>query len=167
MSSTLNTLYTQLAALFGPVDDDWRGLVERIISDLATGINGHNVAAYADGGLTPGSLVVYTRALAAGASADYDHVLAGPAGATYEVLEVTAQKRAANGGATDSVTLKKGSAIVTTTALDLNIADRTMARATLIDDANSTFAVGDTIRLTTVQGTNAACLVTVIFVRRS
>ena len=123
----------------------------------------HPIGTVADAQAGVGLMVVFTRDIADAATADYDIVLTEK----VEVLEVIVQKRGSAGGAANTVQLKKGATAVSD-AISINIADATAARQTTIDDAQSTYAIGATLRLAVVKaGGNAACHVTVIGVTRA
>jgi hypothetical protein len=79
----------------------------------------------------------------------------------FEVTEVTVQKRGGAGAASNTITVKK-SATAITDAIDMNVADKVVKVAATIDDAASTFAAGDTLRVSRAKsGGNAQCLVIV------
>jgi hypothetical protein len=86
-----------------------------------------------------------------------------------EIVDVLIQKRAANGGASDTIQLKDGSDNVITDAISININDKTRATWTTIDDAFSTLAAGATLKVvkTKASGANVACLVEVVCIRRA
>lgn len=107
--------------------------------------------------------LVATYNIADAASADYDVVVPEK----IEVIDAWAQKRAANGGAANTVQVKNGANAITN-AMDLNINDTTLARATTIDDAQSTIAAAGTLRFAVVKaGGNAACMAAVKYVKRA
>jgi hypothetical protein len=79
----------------------------------------------------------------------------------FEVTEVVVQKRGGAGAASNTITVKKGATAISD-ALDMNVADKVLVRASTIDDAQSTLAAGDTLRGSRAKsGGNAQCLVTV------
>lgn len=82
----------------------------------------------------------------------------------FELLDVVCQKRGA-AGAANTVQVKKAATAITDAiacATDTNV-----TRAGTIDDAQSTFAVGDTLRITVTRAAgNAACQVWVKGLRR-
>jgi hypothetical protein len=79
----------------------------------------------------------------------------------FEVTEVVVQKRGGAGAASNTITVKKGATAISD-ALDMNVADKVLVRASTIDDAQSTLAAGDTLRVSRAKsGGNAQCLVTV------
>lgn len=61
-------------------------------------------------------------------------------GVVYDAFAV------ANGAAAGTCTVSKAGAAITD-AIDVNNADTTLTRAATIDDANSTFAIGDVLRV--------------------
>lgn len=79
----------------------------------------------------------------------------------FEVLEIAVQKRAGAGAASNTITVKKGATAISD-AMDMNVADKAIVRASTIDDAQSTLAAGSTLRVSRAKsGGNAACLVVV------
>lgn len=82
----------------------------------------------------------------------------------FELLDVVCQKRGA-AGAGNTVQVKKGATAVSDAiacATDTNV-----TRASTIDDAQSSFAVGDTLRITVTRAAgNAACQVWLKGLRR-
>ena len=99
------------------------------------------------------SPVILTIAITTDATGNLDTV----APFAFELLDVVVQCRAANGSG--SVTVKKTAAVITDAiAMATNNA---IARAGTIDKTNSTFAAGDTIRLT-ANGANDRGLITII-----
>lgn len=81
------------------------------------------------------------------------------------VIDVWAVKTGGAGGAANTVqVLSTASAI--SDALDINIADTTVARANLINDANHLIPAAGVLRVTrTKAGGNAACIVYVLAVK--
>lgn len=101
--------------------------------------------------------------IADAASADYDIAVLEK----IEVLDIVAQKTAANGGAANTVQAKSTAAAISD-AMSLNINDTTLARAATINDANSTIAAGGILRASVVKaGGNAACKLMVTYVKRA
>lgn len=117
------------------------------VSDVQTGV---------------GQLVCYTFSIADAATADYDRVLAEK----FEALDIIVQKRGGAGTGTCTVQLKN-TANAVSDVIDVADADKVLSRPTTIDDAFSTFAIGDTMRLSVVDGGNSAILVTVIGIKRA
>lgn len=62
----------------------------------------------------------------------------------------------ANGGAADSVQLKRGTSAITN-VMDLSGTDKAVVRALTIDDAFQTFVIGDTLNSVAVDATNPSC----------
>lgn len=107
--------------------------------------------------------VVFVKDIADAATANYDMVMTHK----VEIVDVVVQKRSANGGAANTVTVQNSTNAISN-ALSININDTTLARATTIDDANSTIAAGGTLRIAVSKaGGNAACFVVVTAVRRA
>lgn len=109
-----------------------------------------------------GFVMAYTFDIADAASADYDRVVADQ----FEVIDVLVQKRGGAGGAAGTVTVKNGANAISD-AIDINDADVLLSRAASINDANSTIAAGGTLRVSIVDSSNSAVLVTVLGVVRS
>jgi len=80
------------------------------------------------------------------------------------VIDVHVIKTTAVGGAGDQVIVQNGANVISST-LDLNIADKTIARVTTIDDANSTIAAAGTLRINPTTATNCQCEVYVKVIR--
>ncbi len=116
-------------------------------------MGGESLRPHTDGSPVPGVPAVFGIVIPA-AAGDVDVVVAG----AWRVIDIYAQKTTAVGGAGDTVTLKKAAAAISD-ALDLNVADNTQVRVGTIDDANATFASGDTLRVTAAQVTNVASIV--------
>lgn len=68
------------------------------------------------------------------------------------VVDCWAVKTTGAGGAADDVTLQTSAGAPISSVLDLNIADTTIARTTLIDDAQHELSAGGTIRLRRLEG---------------
>jgi hypothetical protein len=102
--------------------------------------------------------VIYRYLIADAASANYDVVTT----AKIEVYDVQVIKTEGAGGAADTVTVQNGANAITD-AIDTNIADKAVARAGEIDDANHQIASGGTLRIAVNNGGagNAGCLVIV------
>lgn len=117
-----------------------------------------------DSNVVGGVRVVHTFSLPDGATSDTDLVLTHKT----EIVDVTVQKRAGAGGASDTITIKSGANAVTD-AMSINVADKIIVRPATIDDAFSTIAAGGTLRVTKTKasGANVACLVTVVGLRRA
>jgi hypothetical protein len=132
-------------------------------SSTVSALNGGNSAVVADSQVIGGNVVIHTITVPDAASADYDVVLTDKT----EVLDVWVQKRAGNGAASNTITVKSTASAITA-ALDLNVVDTTVVRQALINDANSTIAAGGTLRVSSAKsGGNAACLVTVLGIKRT
>lgn len=115
-----------------------------------------------DNQLTPGVPVILNFAVPAAASGSTDYVIADK----IEILDVLVQKRAA-GGAGDELQVQTGAGAPISNTISLNITDTTLARATQINDANSTIAAGGTLRIAWTQVTDVACQVTIFGILRA
>lgn len=90
---------------------------------------------------TEGGIPVVHRITAAALTGDIDVVL------TEKTRVIDAWCVAVGAGAaSDTITVKNGATAITD-AMDLNIADKTIARATTIDDAQHEIAAGGTLRI--------------------
>lgn len=136
----------------------------RQAGDAAADITGARLANVADGAVLGGVEVVHIIAIADGATADIDTVLTDKT----EITTIELVKTAGAGGASDTITVKNGSTAITN-AMDINVADKTVVRATTIDDAATVIAAAGTLRVTRTKtsGANAACRVIVRGVRRA
>jgi hypothetical protein len=134
--------------------------VEAAMQEL---IGGKRIATLADAALTPGILMVQTFAIADAATGNLDSVLARK----QEIIDCVVQKRGALGGAGDTIQLQVGAGTAITDAISLNVADKAIARAASIDDAQSTINAAGTLRIHWNKVTNVACLVTVYSVLRA
>lgn len=146
----------------GPDALDWDEIVAEVIAvenELTAGLDGDNVKNLANGSLVGGIPIVIQINIADGAG-DTDVVMTNK----IRVIDVLAVKIAANGGASDSVTIKNGSTAITN-AMSLNINDQVVARATSINDASHEIAAGGTLRVTAANTTNNACIVYVHAIR--
>lgn len=79
------------------------------------------------------------------------------------VREVRLVKTAGNGGVSDTIRVANGATLnYITNALDINVVDQTVVRATTLDDAYIDLAAGATIRVirTKSSANNVACVVT-------
>lgn len=116
------------------------------------------VAPAAGDTVEPGLVLTFAISLADGAAGDSDFVVDD----AFEVIGFDVIKR--NGaGAGNTATLKKGANAITGAVAAA--VDNTKTSATTIDDAQSTFAKGDTLRITrnAAAGTNdMLCLVHVV-----
>jgi len=130
----------------------------------AASLVGTQAAVLADAAVIGGIPVVHTISVADGATANVDVTLTHKT----EILDVIVQKRAGAGGASDTITVNNGATAITN-AMDINVADKTIVRATTIDDAQSTINAAGTLRIvrTKASANNVACLVTIIGVRRT
>lgn len=116
-------------------------------------VGGESLRPHADGSPVPGVPAVFSVVIA-DASGDTDVVVSG----AWRVINVTVLKTATAGGASDTITVKKGASAITE-AIDINVADKKHVMATDIDDANATFASGDTLKVTAAKSTNVASVV--------
>jgi hypothetical protein len=124
-------------------------------------LTGRVVATVADANVIGGIPVLHRIDIADAATGDVDVVLTHKT----RVTDVWAVKTGALGGAANTVQVKNGATAITD-ALDINIADKTIARATTIDDAQHDIAAAGTLRITrTKAGGNAACTVYVLGIR--
>jgi hypothetical protein len=104
----------------------------------------------------------FTRAIPDGATADYDLVMQDK----FEVTDVIVHKRAAVGGAVNTVQVKSTAAVISD-AISLNVAQDAVGRAATITAANSVIPAGGILRCSVVKaGGNAACFVTVRGIKR-
>ncbi len=94
-----------------------------------------------------GNLGVFRLAIDGGAAADDDWVARVP----LTVIDVIAQHTGGAGEASDTLQLKDGDDNAISDALDWSGADNAIVRAGTINDAYATLAVGDTLRVTTVD----------------
>lgn len=131
---------------------------------LAEKLDGRRVANVADANIVGGIPVVHIVAIADGATGDTDVTLTHKT----EVIDVVVVKTVAAGGASDTITVKNGATAITN-AIDINIADKTIARAGTVDDASFDIAAAGTLRITRtkVSAANVACRVYVYGVRRA
>jgi hypothetical protein len=115
-----------------------------------------NVAVVADANVDGGLPILY-RITAAALTGDVDVTL------TYKsrVLDVWCVATAA-GGASDTITVKNGATAITN-AMDLNVSDKVMVRASTIDDAAHEIAAAGTLRVTGASA--ATCEVYVLAIR--
>ncbi len=107
-----------------------------------------------------GALPILIRVDIADATGDTDTVIKYK----MRVIDVWAQKNAANGGASDVVTVKNVTAAITS-AIDLNVNDTLLARTTLINDANAEIDAGAIMRISAVSSTDCECTVYVLGIR--
>ncbi len=82
-----------------------------------------------------------------------------------QVIDVWATKTSTLGASGDAVKVQNSANEITTTALDLNVADSTVARATVLSDANSTIAAAGTLRINPTSVSNCECEVFVQVIR--
>jgi hypothetical protein len=126
--------------------------------------SGVNTGTVADNGVIGGVEVVHVVAVADGVTADTDVVL------TYktEVTRIEVIKTSADGGASDTITVKNGATAITN-AMSINVVDKTVVRPTTIDDAATVIAAAGTLRVTRTKASaaNVACRVLVYGVRRA
>jgi hypothetical protein len=110
---------------------------------------GANVAVVADAPVIGGLIVVFP-VLATALTGDVDIV------STHKVrvFSVEAIQVGGAGGAGDTITVKN-SATAITNALDLNVADKVVVRATTYDDAAWDIAAGGTLRVSGASGVSA------------
>lgn len=93
------------------------------------------------------NLGAFRLSIDGGAAADDDWVARVP----LTVVDVIAQHTGGAGEASDTLQLKDGDDNAISDALDWSGADNAIVRAGTIDDAYATLAVGDTLRVTTVD----------------
>jgi hypothetical protein len=129
---------------------------------LAEKLDGRRVANVANANLIGGVPVVHTIDVADGVTGDVDTVLTHKT----QVLDVTVIKMAGAGGADDTITVKNVATAITN-AIDINIADKVVARAGTVDDASNVVAAGAILRITRtkVAAANVACRVVLTCVR--
>ncbi len=96
-----------------------------------------------------GGVTVVHRITATNLSADVDVVVSHK----IRVLDVWAVATAA-GGAGDTITVKNGATAITD-AVDLNVGDKVVKRASTIDAAQHEIAAGGTLRVTGASAVNA------------
>ena len=138
--------------VWGFIDDNGNFVIQKP--------KGTNIATFgANVGLAGKAPVIRAIVVPDGATGNVDTVL------TYgfRVVDVWVVKTTGAGGASDTITvLSTGDAI--TDAIDINIADKVMARAGTIDDAKHEIAAGGTLRVTRTKssGANVACIVYVL-----
>jgi len=155
--NTFDTLQNASTPVAGHYAD-----LETKIEQLVAIVNVLNAKA-ADSSTQGAIAQVYTFAIPDAATADYDIVVDDK----IEVVDVVVQKRAANGGAANTVQIKS-TANAISDAISININDTLLARAASINDANSTIVAGGILRCSaTKAGGNAACLVTVLAILRA
>lgn len=128
------------------------------VVDVSSGQGALKLPTIANANVVGGVPVVHRVTVADGATADIDVTL------TYKtrVYDVVVVKTAAAGGASDTITVKNGTTAITD-AIDINIADKAVARAGTIDDAAWEIAAGGTLRVTRTKASanNVACEVIV------
>lgn len=114
----------------------------------------------ADANVVGGIAVVHRIAVANGSTANTDVVLTNKT----HIFDVVVIKTAGAGGASDTITVKNGTNAITN-AMDINVADKAVVRASTIDDAYYEIAAGGTLRVAMVNGAaggnNTACEVVV------
>jgi len=139
-------------------------IAAREAGDLDDTNTGANVATLLDNAVIGGIPVVFIVDVPDGATGDVDVVSTDK----VEVIEVVVVKKAAAGGASDTITVKNGATAITN-AMDINIADKAIVRAGSIDDAASAIAAGGTLRVTRtkIAAANVACRVEIFAVRRA
>jgi predicted RecA/RadA family phage recombinase len=109
-------------------------------------LDGSHCAVYANDGATPGIPVVYAIAVAGGAAANEDIVIAEK----VRVIDVWAQHTGGAGEANDTIQVKNGANAISD-AMSWAGADNTIVRAASLDDAQTTIAAGGTLRATTTD----------------
>lgn len=109
---------------------------------------------------TVGQAPVIHRLAIADAAGDTDIVLEHKT----RVIDAWAVKKGGAGGAGDTVTLKNAGTAITD-AMDLNVADKAVARAGTIDDAQYEIAAGGTLRVTAAKASDCECDVYVLGIR--
>ena len=137
------------------------GTVEAALAEKLTGLRVANVA---DDAVVGGVEVIHIVNIADGATADKDIVLTHKT----EVTSVEVIKKAAAGGAGDTIQVKNGATAITD-AMDINVADKVVVRAATIDDAQTVIAAAGTLRVTKTKASaaNVACRVIVRGIRRA
>jgi len=130
---------------------------------LANSVDGSHFNTYADGGLTPGAVVVFQKTVPGGtATTDYDMVVT-------EKVKVFGYKAQLNGAGTagDTISIKNGADVISTvntTGSDKDVVNEGGTPGG-IDDAFATIASGGTLRITQTDGGGTDCppiLVTVM-----
>jgi hypothetical protein len=116
-----------------------------------TAYTGANYSVVATSNPIGGGLILYRIKTAAGAAATINVTVTDKS----RVLDVWAVAAAAGGGAGDGVTVGNAANVITTTALDMNVADTAVARTTLLDNAFWEIAAGGTLRVITIDGGGA------------
>jgi hypothetical protein len=125
-------------------------------------INPSNIEAATVNGVGGGIPVMFLVTVPDAATGDVD---VGTMTFAWRLTDVTVIKTGAAGGAANSVQVKKGASAISD-LISTNIADQAVARAATLDDANWSFAIGDTLRVSRIKaGGNAACTVRVLGVR--
>jgi len=115
-----------------------------------------------DNQLTPGVPVVLNFAVPDAATGNTEYTIADK----IEIVDVTVQKRSANGGAGDTITIGQGANAITD-AMVLIINDGVLVRAASIDDAYSTIPAAGTLRISWNKVTDVACQVTIFGILRA
>lgn len=148
----------------GLVDEIKNGKVWlKIEPELDLPASGSQVGTVSDTQTVGGVPVEYFFVFADAATADQDRILDHK----FEVTDVVVQKRAGAGAAGNLVTVKNAATAISND-IDTNVADKVLARAGTIDDAQSTILAGGTLRVTnTKAGGNSASLVKVVGTRRA
>lgn len=135
--------------------------VEAALAERVTGLRVDDVV---DDRTVGGVEVVHVIDIVDGVTADKDITLTHKT----EVLSVEVIKKAGAGGAGDLITVKNAATAITD-AMDINVADKAVVRASTIDDAASVISAGGTLRVTKtkVAVANVACRVIVRGIRRA
>jgi hypothetical protein len=135
--------------------------VEEAMAEKLTGLRVANVA---DANVIGGVEVTHIVDVADGVTADVDVTLTHKT----EVTSIEVIKKAAAGGASDTITVKNGATAITN-AMDINVADKIVVRPSTIDDAATVISAAGTLRVTRTKASaaNVACRVIVRGVRRA
>ncbi len=142
--------------------------MERRLKDNCNGLqtgsktHGADVAQVANVLTEAGIPVLHRITVADVATGNVDVVL----DAKTRVLDAWVVKTGGAGGASDTIQLKNGSDAISD-AVDINIADKVVARVGTIDDAYHEIAAGGTLRVarTKSSGANVECEVYVLGVK--
>lgn len=128
----------------------------------AAELTGRALAVVANANVIGGVPVLHRIDVPAGVTGDVDTVLTHKT----RICEAWLVKTAAAGGGAGTVQLKNGANAITD-AMDINITDQAITRATTIDDAQHEIAAAGTLRITRTRtgSTDESCTVYVLAVR--
>ena len=116
-----------------------------------TAYTGANYATVANVNPIGGGLIVYRIKTAAGAAATINVTVTDKS----RVIDAWAIPAGAAGGAGDGITVGNAANLITTTAIDGNVADTVPTRATILANAFWEIAAGGTLRIITIDGGGA------------